>query len=255
MQLKPEWGILFAPTDQVMVPMNRLEEIRTAAGLSREKLAQLVGTTRAQIRRLEKGERTLTPEWAFRLAPHLGVNPAEILFSQEQLSLAIQRPIQHKLFKVGFEQLEARAHTLLPVLGEVRAGQWLDPLARLEDEPDLIPVAPDPQFTGRQQYAYRVRGPAMSQLFTDGEYAVCVDATDYKKELADGDIVIVRRTRIDDGLQELTLKRVRITPEAIELWPDADHPEYQTPWLLDHPDKGLKLEIVAFVIGRYERLA
>ncbi len=236
------------------VYMNRLEEIRTAAGLSRQKLAELVGTTRAQIRRLERDERKLTPDWAARLALHLGVSPAEILFSAEHLNLAVQRDVQHNLYKVRFDRLDTRAHTLLLVLGELRAGQWLDPVAFLEDEPEFIPVAPDPKFTGMGQFAYKVRRPAMSRLFKDGEYAVCVDATDYDKGLADGDIVVVRRIRTDDGLQELTLKRVRVTPDGVELWPESELREFQEPWRLEQPPAGTAIEVVAFVIGRYQRL-
>ncbi|WP_231711130.1 LexA family transcriptional regulator [Xanthobacter dioxanivorans] len=48
--------------------------------MSQEALAKLVGTSQAQIDRLEKGQRKLTKEWAVRIAPHLGIDPSDLLF-------------------------------------------------------------------------------------------------------------------------------------------------------------------------------
>ena len=71
-QLIPTW--LQQPnTDLVKCSMgkNRLREIREINKLSREALADLVGTTGTQIYRLENGMRKLTDEWKARLAPAL----------------------------------------------------------------------------------------------------------------------------------------------------------------------------------------
>lgn len=48
--------------------------------MSQEALAKLASTSQAQIDRLEKGQRKLTKEWAMRLAPHLGIDPSDLLF-------------------------------------------------------------------------------------------------------------------------------------------------------------------------------
>ena len=60
---------------------NRLNEIRLDRRLSLEQLANRVvpPTTKAQISRLEKGDRKLTREWADRLAVALGCNWAELM--------------------------------------------------------------------------------------------------------------------------------------------------------------------------------
>ncbi|WP_370931006.1 helix-turn-helix domain-containing protein [Bartonella sp. DGB1] len=61
--------------------MNNLRFFRVKANLTAQQLAEKAGTTQPQIFRLETGQRKLTKEWAIRLAPHLGVNPKQLLFS------------------------------------------------------------------------------------------------------------------------------------------------------------------------------
>lgn len=59
--------------------MNCLKELRDAAGLSQEELAELVGTSQAQINRLETGKREMTLAWAQRLGTALRVSWTRLL--------------------------------------------------------------------------------------------------------------------------------------------------------------------------------
>lgn len=54
-------------------PGRRVERLRRAAGLSRERLARLAGVSPTTIKFIETGRRSLTLRVAQRLAPHLGV--------------------------------------------------------------------------------------------------------------------------------------------------------------------------------------
>jgi DNA-binding XRE family transcriptional regulator len=75
-----------------MEDFEHLRELRDRNGLTQKDLARLAGTTQPQINRLETGERPLTPQWAKRLAPHLGTTPVEIIFpemSKKPLTLPI----------------------------------------------------------------------------------------------------------------------------------------------------------------------
>lgn len=56
-----------------------LKDIRVAAGLSQEAVADRLNTSVSQISRLERGHRKLTTEWAKRLAPLFGVSWWELL--------------------------------------------------------------------------------------------------------------------------------------------------------------------------------
>lgn len=59
--------------------MNRIKELREAAGLTQEELGERCGTSGTQIWRLETGERKLTAEWMVRIGQALGVPPAELI--------------------------------------------------------------------------------------------------------------------------------------------------------------------------------
>jgi transcriptional regulator with XRE-family HTH domain len=59
--------------------MNRIKEIREAAGLTQEGLAELVGTTGNHIWRLESGNTQLTQQWMTLLAEALHCHPADLM--------------------------------------------------------------------------------------------------------------------------------------------------------------------------------
>lgn len=60
--------------------MDDLKTLREALGLTQAELAEKVGTSQPQIRRLEAGERELTRSWAERLAPALRTTAVRLLF-------------------------------------------------------------------------------------------------------------------------------------------------------------------------------
>lgn len=60
--------------------MDDLKTLRERAGLTQQELADRVGTSQPQIRRLESGDRELTRTWAERLAPALKTTAMKILF-------------------------------------------------------------------------------------------------------------------------------------------------------------------------------
>ena len=60
-------------------PVNRIRELREEIGLSQADLARLANVTPSALNKLEKGTRGLDQHWMQRLAPLLGVTPAELL--------------------------------------------------------------------------------------------------------------------------------------------------------------------------------
>ncbi|MDX3883587.1 MAG: helix-turn-helix transcriptional regulator [Sphingomonas sp.] len=58
---------------------NRIKELREAKGITQAALARLVHADPATLNKLEKGSRGLDQQWMRRIAPHLGVTPAELL--------------------------------------------------------------------------------------------------------------------------------------------------------------------------------
>lgn len=90
---------------------NRLKELRLNAGLTQKDLAVRSGTSQAQIDRLEKGTRRMTPEWLERLAPTLSCDPLDLLGQQTTLSDQERRML--RLFRpLSDEQKQALIATL-----------------------------------------------------------------------------------------------------------------------------------------------
>ena len=79
--------------------MSPLTVARKARGLNQTTLARLAGTGQSQISKLERGDRTLSPEWAVRLAPHLGVKALSLLrIDLQQNLLRSTRPDRPRPF-------------------------------------------------------------------------------------------------------------------------------------------------------------
>lgn len=108
--------------------MPSIRELREAKGLTQEQLAKLVKTSQPQIKRLEKGERKLTKEWAQRLGPHLGISAQSLLFE----GTAPQA--------TGY----ASPPEFMPAKGPTSASAaFIEELARAGVEPNLIGKAYD----------------------------------------------------------------------------------------------------------------
>jgi transcriptional regulator with XRE-family HTH domain len=58
---------------------NRIQELIEAAGINQAELARRANVTVSALNKVIKGSRGLDQEWMRRLAPHLGVSPAELL--------------------------------------------------------------------------------------------------------------------------------------------------------------------------------
>jgi transcriptional regulator with XRE-family HTH domain len=58
---------------------NRIREHRERAGLTGEQLAKRVGTSYAQLYRLERGDRPLSTKWMEKFARALGVQPTDLI--------------------------------------------------------------------------------------------------------------------------------------------------------------------------------
>lgn len=93
--------VLNAETDLAMprrfkypLRMSLLKRYRDRKGLSQTALGEAVGTSQAQIAKLESGARELTKSWALRLAPPLEVRPAQLLFDEEAGTDGDREPVR-----------------------------------------------------------------------------------------------------------------------------------------------------------------
>lgn len=204
-------------------PMSRLRELRTELGLSQQALADRVGTSQPQIKRLEDGARKLTKEWAERLAP------------------ALQTSAETLMFGIGGPKG-------MPVLGIIEAGQFRDiSLIDQTEERPVIAVARDERFPHADQYALQVSGNSMDELFPDGSYVTCANWADTGMSLRPGLIVHVERTI--GSLVETTLKEVQGNG-PYTLKPRSSDPRHKAITL--NGSDGVEVSVRGLVTGKWE---
>lgn len=184
---------------------NRLSYYRKQKGLTQIRLAELVGTSKLQISRLERGERQLTPKWMARIAPHLGCLPEQLISTE----------IENKVIPTG--------HIPVKVLGYVQAGHFgeADELSvRDEDVMYVSPKYPD-------AHCLIVKGDSMNLRYKDGTKLICVPFYGEVKDIKPGRAVIVEAVSMDDG-SEITVKEF-YTDENGRHWllPRSTNPTYQ----------------------------
>lgn len=116
---------------------NRIREFREQKGYKAEELAQIVGTTQASISRLEQGRQALTVEWLYRLAPVLGVRPADLLDRDDSIRYAYVKGDARKKLPEHWEFSPDRVYTIpIPTAYSHFAGEPLD--AFETDEQDWL---------------------------------------------------------------------------------------------------------------------
>lgn len=208
--------------------MSQIRRYRTLRKLSQQKLAELVGTSQPQIKRLESGDRQLTVNWAERLAPHLGVDPQELLFADS--------PIMARV-------------VMAPVLGVIQAGHWVE--ATAEESPGRMPIVDTGGYAEKDLYVLQVRGDSMDLFVRDGGYVVCVSVFALSQPFRTGMVVHVERRRFDGQMVETTLKEIQMVGSKMTLTPRSSNASHK-PIAMDGGEDGEEIEIRGLVLGRYD---
>lgn len=144
----------------------------------------------------------------------------------------------------------APAITGLPVVGTIKAGNWLD-RSIVDDDGDheIIPVARDPRFPRAKQYSLKVDGDSMNERYPDGSYVTCVDYFDSGLSLKPGLIMHIERHQ--GPLVEVTLKSVELVDGHWMLVPKSTNKAH-VPLKLEG-DGGTEIFLKGVVTGNYVR--
>lgn len=195
--------------------MSTLRELRQAAGLSQEKLAELAGTSQPQINKLEAGQRKMTVDWAVKLAKPLGVEPTVLL----GLDL-LEPPLPGSEFKSAGSALRNAVamqpqalvvpnnpHENMPVRAAARGG--VDQEMFLEDGPIDWVKKPDYLKNARDPYGMYVVGESMMPRFRPAQI---LHINPYKPPACGAGVIVVKRN------QAILIKEfVRRSPEGVVL--------------------------------------
>lgn len=187
---------------------NAIERLRRRAGLSQDELAERIGTTGAQVSRLEGGKRRLTWQWAERLAVGLGCQPIEVVGTGGAGALRVPD---------GFQAVE--------VVGVVEAGVYRE-AAEWPDDDRFQVIAPSDPWCHLPHFAYRVRGQAMDCRFPPGSIVVCVPPAALGRGPSIGDCLVVELYH--GPLVEVTVREVAVVGSSFRLTYRSTKPSLNT---------------------------
>lgn len=131
-----------------------------------------------------------------------------------------------------------------------------------EGEHRTVPLPPDPRYPVAAQFAFEVSGDSMDRArMFPGMWVQAIEAHVWERlhgEPRDGQLVIVARERAGDaardgdGERELTVKRLRIFRDRMELHPESSNPVHQPLIFLRHAeDQPLTARIIAVVVSAH----
>ncbi len=172
--------------------MTTMRELRQAAGLSQEKLAELAGTSQPQINKLETGQRKMTVDWAVKLAHPLGVEPALLLGLDVPAgppAARSSRPALAPLVRTASVP-QAQAAASMPVRAAARGG--VDQEMFLEDGPIDWIARPDYLKNARDPYAMYVVGDSMMPRFRPAQL---LHVNPHKPPAPGAGVVVVKRNK------------------------------------------------------------
>lgn len=187
----------------------------------------------------ENGSRSFDKTAATRYARKFKVSPAWLLALDDESRRGPVKVNTTHPQDLGSHTVDFSAAKGLPVLGEVAAGTWLevDTLADPEHPLFTADIPLDTRYPPGSIYGLQVRGTSINRIAEDGDLLVCL-SIDGGFAVVDGALVVVERRRAQQGLLEVTAKRVRIMPDGtIELHPESADPRWQSPLRLEHDDE------------------
>jgi phage repressor protein C with HTH and peptisase S24 domain len=160
-------------------------------------LADLVGTTRQQIHKLESGDRRLSIDWLLKLAPALGVEPKDLLPSEQAPSFGGLAEPSHGIPRARGIRPDRQAdrpdpRDVIPIRSAGRGGDGQTMF--LGDGPIGFTRRPSSLQEVRDAYAIYMVGDSMSPRYEPGWL---LHVNPYKPPKAGRDVVV---TLADDGV-------------------------------------------------------
>lgn len=199
---------------------NRIKELRTAKRLSMEALGRLVGTSRQQIFKLEKGLVRLTVDWMKRLSIPLGVKPEELMLPEDRDQGAKRMAKDQMpsdpltLFRESPVALDPQR---MPILGRARGNREGAFHMPVEQEPIAYTVRPRQLEGVLNAYGLYVFDNSMAEKYVHGQ--VLWVHPDMPARPGDG-VVVVKKN--DEALIKILVRRTARAVILRQLNPDEE---------------------------------
>lgn len=240
---------------------NNVGELLRTHRMTASALARELKTHRQNVQRWISGERRPPIEMARAISAMFGVSLDQVYSSDLETGHgravpSSGQPGLQPLVSAGAKSATKdpgkTIFTSVPVVGAVAAGVWLEHDHALPREIISVPVVYG-EFEEFEQRAYQVVGVSMDKLhIIDGDYVIAVPYFEARRELTDGDIVVVEQT-LDGGYLERSVKLIAIDGGRIELRSQSSDPAFAAPLLIRNgapePDAHRRAEVIGLVIG------
>jgi phage repressor protein C with HTH and peptisase S24 domain len=196
--------------------MNMIKELREKISISQSALAELVGTSQPQIKRLESGERKLTKEWAEKIAPHLNITAESLMFGNGTSEAVNDVPKSDRtspIFDPPNATVGDKVEGLgrrIPVYGQAVGG--VDGEFLMNGTVLYEVMAPPVISHISGAYGVAVSGSSMEPRYEDGE--VCF--VDPRRRVKRGDYVIAQ-VRLEEHGPLLAYVKRFVRQNSIEL--------------------------------------
>jgi phage repressor protein C with HTH and peptisase S24 domain/DNA-binding XRE family transcriptional regulator len=213
------------------VMKNHIHDLRKAAGLSMQALADRAGTSRQQIHKLEHGERRLTDIWLRRLAGALNCRPVDILGDWAEAATAspaspavdsMPSPQPFRLEEIGAKPMRVDGKEQIPVYASAQGGPdgtllTYDPIEYVD--------RPEPLFGVRAAFAMYVVNDSMEPKYSQGALLLVHPTRPVRR----GDFVLIVKRSIGDEHSALIKQLVRIGEEELVLRQFNPPSEFEIP--------------------------
>lgn len=226
-----------------MTMSDRLKSARQRAGFTTAaQAARHFGWNPAAYRHHENGTSGFKPASAIAYGDAFGVQADWLLWGKG----SAPEPVSVTPTRLASPPRVSR----IPILGEVAAGYWREPVQTSYDEELPALQIGIEGYQGIELYALQVVGPSMNLIFPEGRWVIVAPADDVG--LREDDVVVVRRSR--SGLFETTLKQIALLEDRIVLWPRSTHKDFQEPLFIEPQDHDQDApEIIGVVVADYGR--
>lgn len=194
-----------------------IRDLREKLDITQSQLAEMVGTSQPQIKRLETGERKLTKEWAEKIGPKLNVTAEILMFGwpEDSAPHLVETPAVYDDSPFELPNAKIRGKLIgesnrIPVYGQAVGG--VDGEFIMNGIALYEVMTPPSLSQSSGAYAVTVSGDSMAPRYEDGE--VCF--VDPKRRVKKGDYVIAQ-IRIEEEGPILAFVKKFIRHNALEL--------------------------------------
>lgn len=202
---------------------HRLKEIMAEKGVTREALAERVGSHPVTISKLISGTMGMTTSWMERLGAALNVPPIEILVAP-----------------ASFRTVTVKAAVQAGIWTESR--EWPDP-----DDWYQVAVPHEPNLASLNLYGAEVRGRSMNRRYAEGSVVIFTAPWEDGERPVPGRRYVIERSR-PDGSVETTVKLLHQDSDGgLWLLAESDDPRFQQPIPVDGQSEDEEIRVIGRV--------